>query len=269
MRVAVQAGVTGHASQRRFLKVLALLFIASVGVTIVWDRSMSSMGDRPMPGGWTLSMAWVRMPGQCWFSAAASFLGMWLVMMMAMMLPAWVPMLLRYRRVVSPADGRRIGRLTALAGAGYFLVWAVLGLLIFAFGAVLATLEIELPALSRAVPLAAGAVVFTAGALQFTRWKAHHLSCCRAAPERVSPWTADGAAFRNGLRLGAHCGHCSAGITAFLLVVGVMDLPAMALATVIIAFERLAPNGERIARAFGVALVGVGLFLMARATHRI
>jgi hypothetical protein len=41
----------------------------------------------PMPGGWTMSMAWMRMPGQTWPGAAASFLGMWVVMMVAMMLP--------------------------------------------------------------------------------------------------------------------------------------------------------------------------------------
>jgi hypothetical protein len=40
---------------------------------------MSAMG-MPMPGGWTMSMAWMRMPGQTWLGAATSFLGMWVVM---------------------------------------------------------------------------------------------------------------------------------------------------------------------------------------------
>jgi hypothetical protein len=38
---------------------------------------MSAMGEMPTPGGWTMSMAWMRMPGQTWPGAAASFLGMW------------------------------------------------------------------------------------------------------------------------------------------------------------------------------------------------
>ena len=59
---------------------------------------MSAMGEMPMPGGWTMSMAWMRMPGQTWPGAAASFLGMWVVMMVAMMLPSLVPMLWRYRQ---------------------------------------------------------------------------------------------------------------------------------------------------------------------------
>jgi hypothetical protein len=38
-----------------------------------------------MPGGWTMSMAWMRMPGQTWPGDAVSFLGIWVVMMVAMM----------------------------------------------------------------------------------------------------------------------------------------------------------------------------------------
>jgi len=64
---------------------------------------MSTMGGMPMPGGWTMSMAWMRMPGQTWLGATASFLGMWLVMMFAMMLPSLLPMLRHYREAVARA----------------------------------------------------------------------------------------------------------------------------------------------------------------------
>jgi predicted metal-binding membrane protein len=80
-----------RASQRAFFGVSALLFAASTAVTIAWCESMSAMGGMPMPGGWTMSMAWMRMPGQTWPGAAAAFLGMWAVMMVAMMLPSWSP----------------------------------------------------------------------------------------------------------------------------------------------------------------------------------
>jgi len=85
---------------RTFLGVSALLFAASVAVTIAWCTSMSAMGGMPMPGGWTMSMTWMRMPGQTWPGAAASFLGMWIVMTVAMMLPALLPALRRYRAAV-------------------------------------------------------------------------------------------------------------------------------------------------------------------------
>ncbi|HSR96291.1 MAG TPA: hypothetical protein VLM79_04430, partial [Kofleriaceae bacterium] len=55
-----------RASQRAFFGVSALLFAASAAVTIKWCASMSAMGGMPMPGGWTMSMAWMRMPGQTW-----------------------------------------------------------------------------------------------------------------------------------------------------------------------------------------------------------
>jgi len=89
---------------------------------------MSAMGEMPMPGGWTMSMAWMRMPGQTWPVAAASFLGMWVVMMVAMMLPSLVPMLWRYRQAVGRTGETRLGWLTALVGVGYFLVWTVFGM---------------------------------------------------------------------------------------------------------------------------------------------
>ena len=52
---------------------------------------------------------------------------------------------------------------------------------------------------------------------------------------------------------------------AILLVIGVMDLRAMAVVSATITVERLAPAGGRIARAIGPVVVGAGLFLIARA----
>src|SRR5262249_10562660 len=122
------------------------------------------------------------------------------------------------------------------------------------------------PALARAAPMAVGVVVLLAGVLQLTAWKAHHLACCREAPGRGRALPADaGTAWRHGLRLGLHCSCCCAGLTAVLLVIGVMDLRAMAVVTAAITVERLAPSGERVARAIGALVSGAGVFLIARA----
>jgi predicted metal-binding membrane protein len=252
-----------RASRRTFFGFSALLFAASAAVTIFWSASMSAMGEMPMPGGWTMSMAWTRMPGQTWSGAAASFLGMWVVMMVAMMLPSLVPMLWRYRQAVGRT---RLGRLTVLVGAGYFFVWTVFGMAAFPLGVALAAIEMQLPALARAVPIAIGVLVLTTGFLQFTAWKMRHLACCREAPGRCRTLPADaGTAWRHGLRLGLHCGHCCFGPMAILLSLGVMDLRTMAVVTAAITVERLAPAGERIARAIGAIVVGAGLLLIARA----
>jgi predicted metal-binding membrane protein len=119
-------------------------------------------------------------------------------------------------------------------------------------------------ALSRAVPAALGVVVLIAGASQFTAWKAHHLACCREWRGGRLPADA-GHAWRQGMRLGLHCSCSSAGLTAILLVMGVMDLRVMALVTTAITAERLAPAGDRVARAIGVLAVGAGMCLVVRA----
>jgi predicted metal-binding membrane protein len=255
-----------RASHQAFVGVSALLFAASAVVTIVWCASMSAMGGMPMPGGWTMSMAWMRMPGQTWPGTAAPFLGMWVVMMVAMMLPSLVPMLWRYRQAVGRAGETPLGRLTALAGVGYFFVWMLFGVAAFPLGLALAAIEMQQPALARAVPIAVGTAVLMAGCLQLTAWKARHLACCREAPGRGRTLPADaGTAWRHGLRLGLHCSYCCSGLMGVLLVIGVMDLRAMAVVAAAMTLERLAPAGERVAQTTGTVVVGAGLLLIARA----
>ena len=246
---------------RAFLGVSALLFAACSAVTAVWCASMSAQGGMLMPGGWTMSMAWMRMSGQTWLGAAASFLAMWVVMMAAMMLPSLVPMLWRYRQAAGTAHTAHLGGLTALVGAGYFSIWAVFGLAAFPLGAALAGVAMRLPAVARAVPTAVGAVVLIAGLLQFTAWKARQLDCCRETPgcglraDAVTAW-------RYGMRLGLRCCYCCVGLTVSLLVIGVMDLRAMAVTTAAVNVERLA--GKRLARAIGAAVMAAGLALIVR-----
>jgi predicted metal-binding membrane protein len=256
-----------RASRQAFFGISALLLAISAIVTIAWCASMSKMPGMQMPGGWTMSMVWMRMPGQSWWGAAGSFLGMWIVMMMAMMLPSLIPILERYRQAVGEKGESHLGRLTVIVGVGYFFVWLVLGIPVFLLGIALATIEMQQPAIARAVPIVAGSVVVIAGFLQLTSWKGRHLASCRKIPARGTLLSADGgAAWRHGLRLGLHCSYCCAGLMAVLLVIGVMDLRAMAVATVAITIERLAPAGERVAQVIGAVVVAAGLFLIARAT---
>ena len=227
---------------------------------------MSAMGGMPMPGGWTMSMAWVRAPGRTWPGTVASFLSMWAVMMAAMMLPSLFPMLWRYRLAVGRADETRLDRLTALAGLGYFFVWTMFGMAAFLLGAALAAIQVQHPAVARAVPIAVGVAVLIAGSVQLTAWKARHLACCREAPGRRRMLPANiGTAWRHGLRHGLHCSQCCAALIALLLVIGVVDLRAMAVVAAAITVERLAPAGEGVARAIGAVVVGAGVLLIARA----
>jgi predicted metal-binding membrane protein len=167
---------------------------------------------------------------------------MWVVMMVAMMLPSLVPTLWRYRQA-------GLGPMTVLVSVGYFAVWTVFGMIAYLLGV----------ALPRATPIAVGVVVLLAGLLQFTAWKARHLACCREARTRGR------TAWQHGQSLGLHCSQCCVGLMAILLVLGIMDLRAMAIVAAAISVERLAPAGERVARATGAVALVAGLFLIARA----
>jgi len=254
-----------RASDLAFFGTAALLFAVSAAVTVSWCGSMCSMCDPEMPGDWKLSMAWLRMPGQSWLGAGATFLGMWAVMMVAMMLPSLVPMLWRYRQSADGASESNLARRTAIAGAGYFLVWILLGAVVYPVGVALAALAQEYAALARATPFAIGAVVVAAGVLQFSAWKSKHLACCRGRFAGGSlPRAGVRSAWQHGLRLGLECCACCVGLTAILLVLGVMDLGVMAVVTAAITLERLAPNHLLASRAIGAVAVGGGLLLLAR-----
>jgi predicted metal-binding membrane protein len=199
-------------------------------------------------------------------SGAAAFLAMWVVMvamMLPMMLPSAIPMLGRYRRSVAGTTRTRLGWLTTLASAGYVLVWAALGTLAFPLGA----------AAEHAAPAVIGLVVLLAGALQLTAWKARTLARCRETPAREATareatLPADtGAAWRHGVQLGLRCARSCANLMAVPVVLGVMDLRAMAVVTVAITAERLSPAGERVARGTGALLIGGALLWIARSAR--
>jgi len=247
--------------------VTAALIVVSSAVTIRWCSAMGGMGSMPMPGHWSMSMMWMRMPGQTWLEATAAFLGMWTVMMVAMMLPSFTPMAWRYRQAVagSGAPGTPLGLLLVLS-TGYLLVWALIGLVAFLVGVLVAASAMRYPALAGVVPVLVGVVVLGAGALQFTPWKARQLACCRTPPPSGQVLPANRrSAWRHGLRLGVHCSASCAGSTMALLAIGVMDVRAMVLVTAVITAERLAPAGERVARGLGLVVVAAGVIVILRA----
>src|SRR5258708_17697380 len=218
-------------SQRAFFVLVGLLFTASGAATIIGCASMSAMREMPMPGGWTMSMTWMRMPEETWLGAAVSFLSMWIAMMVAMMLPSLTPVLLRHRQALASTGATRLGRLNALVGLGYFFVWIVFGMAAFPLGVALAAMEMQLPALARAVPIAIAGVVLIAGALQFTAWKADQLACCRTATHGCRAarlthrWPADARnAWQYGLRLALRCSYSSPAPPAIPLFSGAITL---------------------------------------------
>ncbi|HEV2321331.1 MAG TPA: DUF2182 domain-containing protein [Gammaproteobacteria bacterium] len=241
--------------EKPFLAVCALLFAASAVATAYWGDAMS--GGMEMPGGWTVSMAWMRMPGQSWPGAAALFLGMWALMMAAMMLPALTAMLLAYHHKRHPAIGRW------LAGGGYLAVWTAFGAIVYVPGVLLAGLAMDSELFARSVPALTGIAVVFLGVFQMTEWKLGQLEHCRSQAPCGTGAVGERNAWRHGAHLGLCCLRCNANLMTVQLVAGVMDLRLMALLTLAVSAERLAPAPRAVARAVGVVIVAVGVALFA------
>ncbi|WP_322023555.1 DUF2182 domain-containing protein [Burkholderia sp. BCC1977] len=268
MRAAMKPAASGAAGgdRRVFGVALGAVFAAAIWALLAQHASMDAMGGMPMAGGWTLSAGWLRPCGWQAGRAFAAFAGMWGAMTVTMVLPVLAPVLWRYRQSLGRLGGARAAGFVALAGAGYFSVWMVLGALVFPVGAALAKVAAWLPALAAAMPFAAGAIVLGAGVLQFSGWKARRLACCRHAPDDACARRAGAraaVAWRYGVRTALRCGACCANLMAVALAAGVMDLRVMAVVTVAIAAERLAPAGERVARIVGGVAIGAGAVMIA------
>lgn len=232
----------------RFIAVCALVFAASVSATVYFCRSMCC--EMEMPGGWNMSMMWMRMRGQNWSASALSFLLMWLAMMVAMMLPSALPTFLRTRR-----------RLTALCcmAIGYFAIWAAAGVGTYAFGVAFAAVAMQSESFSRGVPLLLSALLIAAGGIQFTRWKMAHLSRCRSPFGCAISCPQHETSFRLGCKQGVACCVCCVAPMTIQLALGVMNPLVMIAVATIIAAERLLPRPAIVARLIGISAIIAGV----------
>jgi predicted metal-binding membrane protein len=162
--------------------------------------------------------------GLGWFAVS------WLVMMAAMMLPSLVPAAL--------ASVRAGGRTVAPFVTGYLAAWSAAGLAAYGvFKAVRALGPAFLGWDSAGRYVAAGVILLAAG-YQLTAAKANCLDRCRT-PAHLA-WAAGGG-LRAGLRHGAACVGCCAGLMAALFALGAMSLTWMVAVAALIAAERLLP----------------------------
>ena len=239
-----------------FIAMCGLAYVGSLAATIYFCLSMS--GGMKMPGGWTMSMMWMRMSGQTWLGAFGMFLVMWAAMMVAMMLPSAMPAL-------SGRPASRDGVATGVAICGYFAVWMAFGIIVYVPGVLWADATMRSPGLSRLAPALMGAMLVAAGIIQFTRWKMGGLKHCRD-PLGCGVTLADGglwAAWRRGLRQGVACVICCFAPMLALLALGAMNMAAMLVVAIVISMEKLLPQPEWVVKISGVSAVGLGLLKIA------
>ena len=188
-----------------------------------------------------------------------AFLVAWIVMMAAMMLPSSAPMFLLFR--VSAGDGTH-GELRTLAfGAGYLLVWAVVGAIVLVAQRVLDVLVS--PDMR---PYGVAAVLLAAGAYQFTPLMATCLRACQTPADfLVRHWRGGTVgALRLGVDHGLYCLGCCWALMAVLVAAGGMGLAWVVLIALIVLVEKLVPGAIWFGRGVGVAFVLGALVVLVR-----
>lgn len=174
------------------------------------------------------------------------YLGIWVTMTAAMMLPS-----------VAPA-ARRIsqGLPTILFTAGYLSAWTAFGLAAYGLFRLTTSFDTSGLAWHRAGPYVAGGAIVAAGVYELTPVKKVLLRHCRSAREYD-----ERNAFAGGLLNGLSCVGCCLGLMAALFALGVMSLLWMAVVAVVIFAEKVLPYGFRTSRVVALALIALGMWV--------
>jgi len=188
------------------------------------------------------------------------FLGVWIVMMGAMMFPSVAPTVALYARMA----GRRRFAPLFFAG-GYLVTWAAAGLVVFALAVAGGRFAGDVLAWDRAGRWVAGATLLVAAAYELTPFKDVCLRKCRSPLGfLLSSWRNGSAgALRMGAAHGAWCVGCCWALMAALFALGIMSVAWMAFVAGLIAVEKIVP-WRRVA-VWGTAgvLLGLGVLMLA------
>ena len=192
--------------------------------------------------------------------ALLPFLGLWAVMMAAMMLPSVAPVAVLWTRLISGASAGlgRVARMGMFLG-GYLLAWAAVGAVAFAALAGTGRLVTASPAAARWLGVA---IFLAAGIYQLTPWKDWCLRRCRSPIGSLmyyAGFKGRGRDLRVGLHHGATCAGCCWGLMVVLVAVGVMNVAVMAALAVVIFAEKLWRYGKPFAQSVGVVLAAIGV----------
>jgi len=196
------------------------------------------------------------------------FVGVWVVMMAAMMFPSIAPMVLMQARI---QEGRRAQGKRAPAGAtaifvsGYLIAWTAAGLLGYAIVEGVRLLDIGLLDWSRGGRYLAAGVLLGAAAYELTPFKDVCLRKCRnPLMFLLTAWRPGrSGALRMGAEHGAWCVGCCWALMAALFALGVMSIGWMALIAALIAVEKLLPWRVLANRAIAVVLAVLAFAVLA------
>jgi predicted metal-binding membrane protein len=189
------------------------------------------------------------------------FLGVWVVMMAAMMFPSVAPTVALYARM----SRHRTAAAPLLFAAGYLVTWAAAGLVAYALFALGRSALGDQLAWDGAGRWVAGGTLVVAAAYELTPVKDVCLSKCRSPLGFLLGSWRDGlrGALSMGARHGAWCVGCCWALMASLFALGVMILAWMAFVAALIALEKTLPWGRPVTYATAAILLVLGISLIA------
>ena len=195
------------------------------------------------------------------------YLGVWVTMMAAMMLPSVAPMVLSFARVSRHRAelGRAAFVPTWIFVAGYLLAWTGYGLVAYGVFRVITGIDNGFLAWDEGGPWVAGGAIALAGLYQLTPLKEICLRHCRTPLHFLLHGWKEGrlGALQMGLVHGAYCVGCCWGLMIVLFALGVMSLTWMAAVAGIIFAEKVLPFGFRLSRVFAISFIALGIWIAA------
>jgi predicted metal-binding membrane protein len=195
------------------------------------------------------------------------YVGVWVTMMAAMMLPSAAPMMLMFARMTHDRERSRIAANAATTAfvAGYLVVWTLFGLIAYGVFEVIRGLHLGVLGWTEQGPLVAGAAVVAAGLYQLSPLKRVCLRHCRSPLHFLMHAWRPGAfrALRLGVVHGGYCVGCCAGLMLILFALGVMSILWMAVIAAVIFSEKILPFGPTVRTGLALALVLLGIWIAA------
>ncbi len=189
------------------------------------------------------------------------FLGVWVVMMAAMMFPSVAPTVALYARMAR----RRAPVAPLTFAAGYLLVWTAAGLLAYGLVDIGRSLLGDDLAWDGAGRWVAGGTLVVAAAYELTPLKDVCLSKCRSPLGFLLGSWRPGlrGALEMGSRHGAWCVGCCWALMASLFALGVMSLTWMAVVAALIALEKTLPWRRPATYGTAAILLALGVLVIA------
>ncbi len=190
---------------------------------------------------------------------------MWSEMMVAMMVPSAAPMILLFatlNRKRREADRPYVS--TGIFLGGYLVVWTLFSAMAAVAQWILHSLALISPVMVSTSPILGGTLLLLAGLFQWTPWKNACLTHCRSPLDFLMTDWREGAlgAFQMGLKHGAYCTGCCWILMALLFVAGVMNLWWIAVLSIFVLVEKIAPRGLLFGKMAGAFLAAWGIWMI-------